>query len=252
MLRQTIRSPPTTNSFADPLMQNGWIELLRPEAFKAFTMVTDDDFGCWRLLNLPELSPEETAQDFDTWILETAPDYFGTASNRRYAWHSLVGVGLQGTDEPYEATEPVNDLQCSSAYAKGHMYQHLSVLTGGLRYPVCSFDSYDAVFQRIAQAVVEQAMVPCIWDLPDPPEGETFDKDFVNVNYLPSDGSGLVELGAFENASDCNDSEGWYYDDPDNPTSIVTCPETCRRLENDTGARVDVGLGCATRVMVIR
>ena len=39
--------------------------------------------------------------------------------------------------------------------------------------------------------------------------------------------------------------QGWYYDDPANPTAIIVCPATCSTLTS-LGGEVDVAFGCGT------
>jgi hypothetical protein len=39
---------------------------------------------------------------------------------------------------------------------------------------------------------------------------------------------------------------GWHYDDPEEPSRIVACAETCETIQSTAGARVDILLGCAT------
>ena len=36
----------------------------------------------------------------------------------------------------------------------GLEYQRLSVRTGGLRFPICEYQSFDAVFKNVAEGVV--------------------------------------------------------------------------------------------------
>ena len=39
-------------------------------------------------------------------------------------------------------------------------------------------------------------------------------------------------------------ANGWYYDDPADPTILSLCPTTCDTVRADTGARVWVEIGC--------
>ena len=49
------------------------------------------------------------------------------------------------------------------------------MLTGGLRFPICQFAHFDVVFQTLATSVISGAAVPCSFDLPSPPPGQTLD-----------------------------------------------------------------------------
>lgn len=50
-------------------------------------------------------------------------------------------------------------------------------------------------------------------------------------------------------ASACGDQAGWYYvrDAAGVPTQLSVCPATCAELQEET-ARVDLEIGCATRI----
>ena len=63
------------------------------------------------------------------------------------------------------------------------------------------------------------------------------------VTYRPGDGSDPEELVRVDGVDACGD--GWYYDDPDDPTSAVLCPTTCDTIQADGTARVEVEIGCA-------
>src|SRR5439155_205372 len=47
------------------------------------------------------------------------------------------------------------------AVGPGKAYQDLSKMTGGLRFPICQYDSFDAVFKAVAGGVVAGAKVAC-------------------------------------------------------------------------------------------
>ena len=47
---------------------------------------------------------------------------------------------------------------------------------------------------------------------------------------------------------DCLDRDGWYYDDPISPSTLVLCPATCQRVGSDTQGTLDIILGCQTIV----
>ena len=50
-----------------------------------------------------------------------------------------------------------------------------------------------------------------------------------------------------DNQAACGTGQGWYYDNPGEPTQIVMCPTTCGDFEGGTG-QVDIQFGCATIV----
>jgi hypothetical protein len=41
----------------------------------------------------------------------------------------------------------------------------------------------------------------------------------------------------------------WYYDEPDDPTQIVLCPDTCETVQSDAGANVSIAFGCTTVII---
>jgi hypothetical protein len=99
---------------------------------------------------------------------------------------------------------------------------------------------------RLAESVIIGARLDCSWDIPPPPDGQTFDKTRVNVRYTASDGS-ETPYGKVE--GECGDRQGWYYDDESAPTKILVCPATCDAIQDDPDARIDIVFGCATVII---
>ena len=85
----------------------------------------------------------------------------------------------------------------------------------------------------------------CEFAIPPPPDGMTFDRNRVNVDYTPGGGGALVRYPRVDGPAACT-TGGWYYDDPLAPTQILLCPAACAVVESDPAARVDIALGCAT------
>jgi hypothetical protein len=117
---------------------------------------------------------------------------------------------------------------------------------------------------QVTMQHVETKALACEFKIPAPPDGQTFDRDKVNVrltaNGVPTDFSRV------QSAADCanfNDT-GWYYDDAMNPMKIEVCSNTCAAIKAATGdgtmvtttpptgdaPRVDVLLGCATNTAI--
>ncbi|MBN2192109.1 MAG: VWA domain-containing protein [Polyangiaceae bacterium] len=92
--------------------------------------------------------------------------------------------------------------------------------------------------------------LPCEWAIPDPPGGETLDPNLINVNLI--DGETIL-IGSVSTVDDCGRASGpaWYYDDPDAPTTVAVCPDTCDLISTSETARVEVLFGC-TRVDLLR
>lgn len=127
----------------------------------------------------------------------------------------------------------------------GDVYEQLAMQTGGL---VGDLDSgeFQPIFDALADTVVMSASLSCAYDIPTPMGGEVFDDDEVNVQFDDGMG-GTLEIGHVEAAGDCGAvGDGWYYDDPVAPTTIVLCPQTCDAIQGFALARVGIVFGCAT------
>jgi hypothetical protein len=224
---QVNRTIASTNSFSLFMNATYWNEIkghLRPEAYKAFIEVTDDQSSV-------------TAAVFDTFLLTGAgAGYFGTEAKRNYVFHSICGV-----DKPLLPTDPKTNTKCSSAVNTGPQYQDLSILTGGLRHPVCDLD-YSAVFNAIATSIVQS--VAC--ELLTPPtssDAGVIDWSVVEVQYTPGDGSPPEVFGQVPSEANCQ-GDGFYYDNPASPTKVLLCPDSCTKVQADNAAKVELLLGC--------
>jgi hypothetical protein len=88
----------------------------------------------------------------------------------------------------------------------------------------------------------------CEWGIPDPPEGETFDKDMVNVIFSQPDEDDIT-IPRVDSQEECADvSDGWYYDDPEEPTQLISCEQTCEFITSVEGAVIDIQFGCETEI----
>jgi hypothetical protein len=92
---------------------------------------------------------------------------------------------------------------------------------------------------------VEDVPVECEWTIPPPPPGEAFDRERVNVRATAPSLATPLDFGQVANAAACTD-KGWHYDNPDAPTRLIACPQTCTQLKATPLAKVSVLLGCAT------
>jgi Mg-chelatase subunit ChlD len=121
---------------------------------------------------------------------------------------------------------------------------------GGTQQPfVIKFGSQDVETQFLAAlSAIRGAALPCQYEVPLP-DGGNADYGKINVQYTPGAGA-AGGLPYVESAANCGTGGGWYYDaDPAHggtPTSVIVCPTTCTRLQNDPMGRVDVVIGCQT------
>ncbi len=130
----------------------------------------------------------------------------------------------------------------------GQTYIDMSAATGGVWRSICTSD-WAPIFTAVAEAVSVGVALPCVFDLPPPPEGETLDPNRVNFVFTPSGGGSPATIPRVDNAGACGGNHGWYYDDPATPTQILVCPHTCDALSADTDGQVDIQFGCATVVL---
>lgn len=214
---------------------NGWSEWLRPGAKKVFLELTDDD-------------EDTSAADFVEALQTMAPEHFGTdPSAPKLVFHSIIGVAEKNDrTAPYLPSEPITDERCPSVTSAGRTYQELSILTGGLRFPLCNFDAYDVVFRRISEDVVTRTQIACDFDIPPPPPGKDLERDKVAVNYVPGSGAGALELLQASTPVDCG-PDAFYIEDQ---RRIVLCPEACAIVQADEAARVDVLFTCESTIIV--
>jgi hypothetical protein len=225
---------------------NGFQAWLRPEAAKAFVIITDDNARCSYtdehgklILGADGADPYEDALAFHTALLAKSSVQFGGA-NAAYQFFSIVG--LAGTEQgepifPYQALVPTT---CSSAPAPGLSYQALSVITDALRYPVCDGVSFDAVFRVLARSVIQASQSDCMFELPAAPQDQTLDLAQVNLEYTPGDGSPASRFRQVATSDDCSDDEAFFIHD-----RIELCPAACRAITRDATPQLNIFYGCA-------
>jgi hypothetical protein len=204
-----------------------WQANLRPDAAKTFVVVTDDDNN-----------PPPNEAEFTTWV-NGQPEFASAL------WR-FSGV--------FCATDGGN---CSAA---GTTYNNLVTQTGGIAGNLSNFSDqtidaeFATVFDSLAEAVIADAVpVECEWVIPPPPDGETLDKNKVNVKFTDSAGTTQTIYGVgSDECPPASDFLAWYYDDPINPQRVIACADTCPVLQADDNARIDVQFGCATEPPPIR
>lgn len=255
------------------LAPGGWSQWLRQDAVKTFVNFTDDQVDCkypypsgseegWysscsstgaQCFN-DSTSPQSVAQQFDSELLALDPAQFGTAQDRNYVWHSLTGVGKSSSATgAYAPTDPIAYTTCASGEDPGPGYQALSILTGGLRYPVCistAADNYDVVFNKIAEGVIQGAKIECEFPMPEPPAGKELDLESIQLEYTPSAGGSPEKIQHVDDVTKCA-SGSFYYDwavdggseagtDAGVPNKIVLCPDTCKQVQSDNQAKIEI------------
>ncbi len=207
-----------------------WQDFLRPDALVHFVVVTDDESNI-------------SQGQFDSMLAGLTSPGFPNS----YTFHSICSEETVIFTPP-PPIPPImgpcsGGLGAGGAADPGLTYIDMVANTGGVWKSICSSD-WAPIFTAVAQAVAVTTSIPCTFDIPPPPMGETLDPNQVNVSYDP--GSGSVVIPRVDNAGACS-GQGWYYDNPTTPTQIVMCPATCNDFDSGTGS-VDIQFGCATIV----
>ncbi|MDH5670542.1 MAG: hypothetical protein OEZ06_00225 [Myxococcales bacterium] len=228
---------------------NGWRAWLRPEAEKAFVLVTDDSARCGTAAGDDQIFFGDESSDafsdallFHETLLRRAPEHFGMPPDVRYRFYSIVGMpASEPATQPWFPHQEVQSSLCDTAASAGASYQALSIITDALRYPVCEGRGFDAVFQVLASNVVETAKADCVFEIPDAPRGQGIDLLTINVEYRPGDGGAPVRVARAQDAGDC-DAHSFTIAD----NRIRLCPDACEIVEGDRGAEVNVLYACVS------
>ena len=74
--------------------------------------------------------------------------------------------------------------------------------------------------------------------------------DYTKVNVTFTKDNKQEPLAFVSDASGCAAApdNGWYYDDPQKPTKVILCDQTCQRVRDGSSGEVDVVFGCAQLV----
>ncbi|MET0793827.1 MAG: vWA domain-containing protein [Polyangiaceae bacterium] len=91
---------------------------------------------------------------------------------------------------------------------------------------------------------IRRSALSCNYDIPPPKSGEI---DYGAVNVTFKEGSSKPSTFFYvKTDADCElqPEQGWYYDDPKDPTQVVLCPKTCERVSAASDAKMDVAFGC--------
>ncbi len=142
-------------------------------------------------------------------------------------------------NSPYTANEELSPFQCGTSESPGTEYQKLSIVTGGLRYPVCNFENYDAVFRAAAVKTIEDANIDCSLTLPVAPDGQLTDVTRMALELTDDQGRTRV-VKAVESASACGAADGFYL----TSDTVELCPTTCATAENVDSGELDILAMC--------
>jgi hypothetical protein len=219
------------------LTKLGWSEWLRPGAKRVFLEMTDDDAAL-------------SVDSFVEKLTALVPANFGTVQKPGFVFHSIIGIKERSpVSSPYGPADAIEMATCSgggdTVANAGLSYQELSRRTGGLRFPICEFASYDTVFSTIAQDVVTHSQQTCDFEIPTSSGGQTLDVTKVAVAYTKGGDSVASKFGQVLTSADCQ-ADAFYIENK----HIYLCPDTCRAVEADGGAKVDVLFTCESTIIV--
>lgn len=201
----------------------GWQAWLRPEAFKQFVVITDDNLSCTgggtTFAAATTVSGAQTvAANLRTAILTLSPTQFGTSTDPSFRINAIVGmVANTPVTRGSTPTDPIGTGACSTASQSGLTHQAAAVLTGGMRYPICQTASYDAYFQDLATRSI---LTDCRYAVPAAPLGETVDPSTLTTELVSS--TGTMRLPRVTSAAACTGA-GFYLQGND----IALCPTSC-------------------------
>jgi len=238
----------------------GWSAWLRPGAKKVFLEVTDAD----ELEDADDPAQAISATSFVSELQRMAPEHFGAdPTHPSFVFHSIVGlvekdpptapylpadsVTLETCKGNFDPSNSDSDSDNDTVTNAGQTYQELSRLTGGLRFPLCQFDAYDVVFQRIAQDVVLTRGVACDFPIPRPPPGRELNLDNVAIAYASGTVGTTAQLGQAPTVDACQ-PDAFYIADG----RLNLCPESCSRVRSDPLAAVTVLFTCESQIIVPR
>jgi hypothetical protein len=229
-------TPPEKDVLAEQT-PNGWSPFMREGAKKAMIVMTDDDESN------DDGDVPLTADAWLTALSALGPTHFGTAEAPTFTFHSIIGIAEKADPTAaYTPDEPINLEMCTGNGAviesPGPTYQELSTRTGGLRFPLCQFPGYDAVFAAIAADVIVKADIACDFALPAPPDGLTLELDKVAVS------NGDVQFGQAETSAECQ-ADAFYIEGD----RVYLCPETCDAVKANPTSGVDVLFTCDSTII---
>ena len=231
---------------------NGWQEYLRPDAHKAFIMITDDSASCAYEdddVNVrfggAEADPFEDALMFHSALLAKAPEQFGVPPDVRYQFFSFVGMHpSEPENAPYFPHEGLVQDRCDTAAGVGLLYQALSVITDSLRYPVCEGRGFDAVFRVLAQNVVESIKAECTFEIPPAPANQQIDRTTISMRYQSGTAQGdAVMFDQVAGDDACSDHAFYILNG-----KLELCADACAIVQADPGAEVEVLYDCLAQV----
>lgn len=207
-------------------------DFLRPDAAKVFIWITDDESSNFTADEArAALAALEPAGMFERTIHNAIVGYYGETPA---TWDDRGAGDCDSLADP--GITYMRLMQCVD-----DSDMPIADCTPGRSGRVCETD-WTSIFEEIARGVVEGVPIPCDFAIPEAPMGMTLDLDDIRLTY--TDGAGTAHMLTRADSEAMCGAETWHFDDPAMPTRITLCPELCRAVQMDEGARLDIGLGC--------
>src|SRR5690606_39272483 len=108
---------------------------------------------------------------------------------------------------------------------------------------VCNIQDYGPIFQKIAEDVIVTTAVPCEFELPEAPDGFTYNLEELEVLFTPDGSSSPQTFTQVPSSAACNvDTDKFYIED----NKIYLCPKTCDAVKAnpDPDSKVEVNIKC--------
>jgi hypothetical protein len=243
----------------------GYGQLLRKDALRIFIIITDDESTgvTVRLANgtTPALNEFETGrttgtQPFDG-LLKQLEDQFGAGNfESRYIVHSILGMAAKPDGTAWQPGDGPQATDCGvGAEDPGVTYQNLSILTGGLRFPLCQVndadpnnDDFNVIFNQIAENVKTETNLPCSFaPAARDPGLPPLNYEGTKLIYRPGDTGQLELLNEVQDPSMCGTTDNAFYKvgAAESPESFELCPAACNRVEADLSGEINLLIDCA-------
>jgi hypothetical protein len=127
--------------------------------------------------------------------------------------------------------------------------EQIATAGGGKAFFVDTNSDVQGAFLKALQDIRGDAL-SCELPIPDA-SGQVLDYDRVNVLFTPTGATSPSAFIYVQDKGNCAQAtaNGWYYDDPANPTKVVLCPEACSLAATSASGRIDVVFGCQTVIL---
>jgi Mg-chelatase subunit ChlD len=150
------------------------------------------------------------------------------------------GVGIRTFVVGVPGSEPARTVLSQIAKLGGSGPANCDPQQGNCHFDMTKVTDLSAALNSALAEIAGQA-VSCELNVPKPDQGE-LDPTLVNVVYTPSGGRESVVVRQ-DLRTACNaGANGWQYADAN--SKIRLCGDICNAVRSDTGAKVDVVLGC--------